>query len=290
MARKLTFEPHRIGREDYLALRKHWNELETFEIIFWVSSYNVTNRWTEGLSIPLEPHRKFLVPMPDGFKDRPSQVAPLVQRDLKATPVPALIAQRPRLESRAEVEAALAACRKRKPYLTLVSEKEALAFLPEGARREAPGVFPDNLPVANWMRLYAIFPKSGGYRIQCTVAEAARGKIEPRLWAQIDWICARHDRAWYAVGQAKRRLLALGETEDAIYALDGDWKSFTPKEQLTFAFVRKMTVAPAAITDADVAGLRKLYTDTQVAELVYRASLAAMLNRAGEACGLPLED
>jgi alkylhydroperoxidase family enzyme len=264
--------------------------VETFEIIFWASSYNVTNRWTEGLSIPLEAHRRFLVPMPDGFKDRPSQVAPLVRRDLGATPAPALIAPRPPLESRAEVEAALAACRQRKPYLTLPSEKAALAFLPEGIRQEAPGVFPDNVPVTNWMRLYAIFPKSGGYRIQCTLAEAARGTIEPRLRAQIDWICARQDRAWYAVGQAKRRLLALGETEDAIYALDGDWKSFTAKEQLTFAFVRKMTVAPAAVTDADVDRLRKLYSDTQVAELVYRASLAAMLDRAAEACGLPLED
>jgi alkylhydroperoxidase family enzyme len=286
----LTFEPHRISPEDYLALRKQWSEMETFEIIFWVSSYNVTNRWTEGLSIPLEAHRKFLVLMPEGFKDQPSQVAPLVKRDLNTRAAPALIAPRPRLESRDEVEAALAACRKRKPHMTLASKKAALAFLPEGIRRAAPGVLPDKLPVANWMRLYALFPKSGGYRIQGTAAEATHGKLEPRLRAQINWICYRHDRGWYALGQAKRRLLALGDTLDGIYALDGDWSSFTPREKTTFAFVRKMTVAPASITDADMAVLRKHYSVTQVAEIVYRASTSAMLSRAAEACGLPLED
>jgi alkylhydroperoxidase family enzyme len=52
----------------------------------------------------------------------------------------------------------------------------------------------------------------------------------------------------------------------------------------------ELTVAPAAITDDDVAQLRQVYTDSQTAEIVYRACSAAFFNRVTEACGLPLEE
>jgi alkylhydroperoxidase family enzyme len=288
LARKLTYQPHRIGKTDFQAVRKFYTEMQTFEIIFWIACYNLTNRWAEALAVPLEEHRDYKKPVAAGLRDRPSQVAPLTQREAKAGP--AQVAPRPPLETRAEVEAALDACRKRTPYLGLAEEKAALALLPENAHRAAPGMFPDKQPIANWMRLMAHFPKAGGYKIHGLLAEAAKGKIDNRLKAQISWICARHDRAWYALGQAKRRLLALGESADAIYALDGEGKSFSDKERVTFAFVRELTVAPASITDDDIAQLRKRYSDSQVAEIVYRVGSAAFFNRVTEACGLPLED
>jgi alkylhydroperoxidase family enzyme len=290
MARKLTYEPHRVGRSDFEDVRKSYTDMQTFEIIFWIASYNLTNRWAEALAVPLEEHRDYKKPVAADFRDRPSQVAPVTQRDAKAASAPALIAPRPPLETRAEVEAALEACRKRTPYLDLAEEKATLALIPDEARRATPEMFADKQPVANWMRLMAHFPKAGGYKIRGILAEAAKGKIDNRLKGRICWICARHDRAWYALGQAKRRLLALGESADAIYALDGEGKSFSEKDCITFAFVRKLTVAPANISDDDIAQLRKHYSDSQVAEIVYRASSAAFFNRVTEACGLPLED
>jgi alkylhydroperoxidase family enzyme len=289
LARKLTYEPHRIGPADFQALRRFYTEMQTFEIIFWIACYNLTNRWTEALSIPLEAHRDFKKPVAAAFRDRPSLVAPLAQRDPKATPGPAQEAPRPPLETRAQVEAALDACRKRTPYLELAEEKAALALLPHDARHGAPGIFPDKQPVANWMRLLAHFPKAGGYKIRGLLAEAAKGKLDNRLKAQISWICARHDRAWYALGQAKRRLLALGVPTEAIYALDGKGESLTDKESITFAFIRKLTAAPANLSDDDIAQLRKHYSDSQVAEIVYRVGSAGFFNRVTEACGLPLE-
>jgi alkylhydroperoxidase family enzyme len=290
LARKLTYQPHRICQDDFQSVRKFYTEMQTFEIIFWLACYNLTNRWAEALAVPLEEHRDYRKPIAADFRDRPSQVAPWTQLAAKAGPAPAQPATRPPLETRAEVEAALDACRKRTAYLALAEEKTALALLPDDAHRDTPGMFPNKTPVANWMRLMAHFPKAGGYKIHGILAEAAKGKIDDRLKAQISWICARHDRAWYALGQAKRRLLALGESADAIYALDGDGKSFSDKERVTFAFARKLTVAPAAMTDDDIAQLRKHYSDSQAAEIVYRASSAAFFNRVTEACGLPLED
>ena len=174
--------------------------------------------------------------------------------------------------------------------MPLASVRDTLAFVPDFTRKDAPGVIPDGAEVALWMRQYAIFPKTGGYKVGATVAEAARGRIDPLLRARINWICARHDRAWYALGQAKRRLLALGQSEDAIYALDGDWSAYPEKDRLVFAFARKMTLAPTLVTDKDVADLRKHFDVTQVAEVIHRASSAAMIDRMGEACNLPLEE
>ena len=103
------------------------------------------------------------------------------------------------------------------------------------------------------------------------------------------WIAARQDRAWYAVGTAKRRLLAQGVSEDGVYALDGDGKDFTEAERAAFAFVRKLTATPYLIADNDVAGLRKHYSDKEVAELVLHVGNAAFFDRVTEASGLRLE-
>lgn len=286
----MSLEPHRFTKADYDTLRKHYSEMETFEILLWIASCNDTNRWAIVLNCPLESHRKFLVDLPKDFQDKPSRVAPIKLDDPQPKSGPAFVEERPKLKTRDEVEAALAACRKRVPYMKYENEKATLTFIPDYTRKEASGMLPAKMEYSNWMRIYALFPKTGGYKIGSTVAEAAKGIIDPLTRARISWIAARYDHAWYAVGQTKRRLLALGQTEDQIYALDGDWKLFSVKDQKVFELVRKTTVSPSYVTDKDIGELRKLFTDTQVAELIFRASSAAMLNRIGESLWLPLED
>lgn len=247
------------------------------EIVLTVSGNNSTTRWTEGLGIPQEMHRVYLTPAAPKYRDRASLVAPLGS---EAKSAPAIIASRPPLESRAEVEKALTTCRARKPLIALASAKAAQDVLPKGWQPEV---------VPAWVRLLAHFPKAGGSRVTGLYLAETKGNIDALTRARIDWICARHDRAWYAIGHAYRRLRTLGESPDAIFALDGSWEKFSPKERATFHFVRKLTVAPAHIVDEDVAGLRKLYTDAQVAELVYRVCNAAFFDRLTETFGLPLE-
>jgi alkylhydroperoxidase family enzyme len=190
-----------------------------------------------------------------------------------------VVAERLPLETRAEVEAALDACAQRTPRLPLVEEKAAGALLKDWPKG----------PLPEWVRLLANFPKTGVARATSLRAAREKGTLSPRLKAQIDWIAARHDRAWYALGDARRRLRALGLSDEAIFALDGDWKEFTVKEREAFGLVRKLTIAPASITDADVACLREHFKDTEVAELVYRICNAAFFDRLTEAAGLRLE-
>ena len=295
--RRLTYEPHTIDAAAVDALRKHYRDLQILEIIFTVANNNATNRWTDSLGIPQDADGSFfarnapkavkrdfstfLTPTADAFKDMPTRVAPVAALKAGQTFAPPCAAQRPPLESRDKVEAALAECRKRTPRLPLPEEDAARAALspdwPKG-------------PLPQWVRLLANFPKAGVARIASLRAAEEKGDVPAKLKAQVAWIAARQDRAWYAAGVAKRRLLALGVSEDDVYALDGDGKDFTEAERAAFAFVRKLTATPYLIADKDVADLRTHYSDKEVAELVLHVGNAAFFDRVTEASGLRLEE
>lgn len=276
--RKLTFEPQAITAEDIDRLRPYYDGRQILEIAFVVGGFNGMNRWTGALKIPQEEHRVYLTPTSAAARDRASLVAPL--DPARQGPSCARPARRAKLETAAEVDEALAAARKRTPRLPLVDEDEARALLPDG--KEAG-------PLPQWVRLLANFPKVGLGRIVGHRAAEEKGTLDPTLRAQVAYIAARNDRAWYALGHARARLARLGLTESAIAALDGDWEDAKPKERLAFALARKLTVDPALVTDADIAGLREHFEDRQVAELVHQVAEAAFFDRVTEAAGLQLE-
>src|SRR5579883_1661138 len=256
---KLTREPQAIGDADIDRLRAFYKDLQILEIITAVGSFNAMNRWTGAMAIPQEEHRVYLTPTADKYKAMRSRVAPL---DPKATTMAcAAPAQRGALESRAEVDAALAACRKRTSRLSLVDEAQAREVLPPGW---PSGTLPE------WVRLLGNFPKGGKTWVASIRNSEEKGRLNPKLKAEIAWIAARNDRAWYALGHARKRLMDLGLDEDAIYALDQPGDCFTPAERAAFALARKLTVDPALVDDADIEGLRKHYSDHEVAEIVYQ--------------------
>src|SRR5207237_7590276 len=136
------------------------------------------------------------------------------------------------------------ACRKRTPRLPLVEEAKARALLPED--------WPKG-PLPQWVRLLANFPRDGRGRILGLRAGDETGDLKPLLKAQVSWIIARQDRAWYAVGEAKRRLRQLGLSDDQIYKLDGSWKEFAPAERALFTLARKLAASPIVLTDQEAA-------------------------------------
>lgn len=275
--RKLTFEPHQVTTQDIEEMKKHYTPTQVLEIVVTVAGYNSTNRWTDGLNIPAEEDGNFFrktegkvdvstfkTPTSPKYADLVSRIAPLPAQCKTASP-PAW-PDRPPLEDRATVEEKWRAAATRKPTLPVA---------------DGPG--------ANWERLLATFPKTGASRAEGVKAAAEKGTLSPRVRAEIAWAAARTDRAWYALAVARDRLRALGFTDDQVFALDGDGKDLPESERAAMAFARKLTAAPATVTDADVEGLRKLYTDKQVAEIVYQVCNAAFLNRVTEASDLPLD-
>ena len=81
--------------------------------------------------------------------------------------------------------------------------------------------------------------------------------------------------------------LGLGDSD--IEAIDHPGDSTPQPERLVLALARKLTVDPALITDSDIEGLRKHYSDHEVAEIVYHVTQAAFFDRLTEAAGLRLE-
>src|SRR5688572_23774787 len=82
-----------------------------------------------------------------------------------------------------------------------------------------------------------------------------------RFKTQLFWIVSRTNNCQYCLGHQESKLLGAGLTEDEIAALDGDWAGAPPAAKAAYAFARKYTFEPHAVTDADLAGLKKHYKD-----------------------------
>jgi alkylhydroperoxidase family enzyme len=271
--RKLTITPHLVNDKDFEVLRKHYNDAQLIEMIYTVARYNSTNRWTDSLGIPQDQRfgdeaAGLDTPTADEFKNRPTTVVESVDP------------RRPALEDADEVRAQLAAARKRHPRVAILSQEKARAALPAD---HPEGALP------NWVRAIMQFPKTGSSTMASLHAMEKDGKISPKLKAQIAWVAARNNRAWYAAGQAMNRLQKLGVSEADVLALDGDQKSLAAGEREALKFAAKLTASPKAIADADIANLRKHFPDAEVAEIVQVTCQANMFDRFTEALGLTLE-
>jgi hypothetical protein len=191
------------------------------------------------------------------------------------------VCKRPALESRSDTEKALAGARTRAPRLPLLDQAKARAIVSES--------LPEN-PLPQWVRLVANFPREGMNRMTTVRAALEKGDLNPLLKAQVSWIIARQDRAWYAAGLAKRRLTELGQSDDQIYRLDGDWSEFTPVIQAMFTLARKLAASPVVLTDSDVENAVKLAGSRDVVQLISYTTTQALFDRITEAAGLQLEN
>jgi AhpD family alkylhydroperoxidase len=298
-ARRFTFEPYKLADADIDALRKHYKDLQILEMILSMAGNNAINRWKEGVGVPQnssggggigrkndtpskDPPGKhsYLTPTSETFKTKVTKVAP-IELDAKAgeATVPT-VCKRPALESREETDRALAAARKRTARLPLVAETKARDLLPEDW---AAG------PLQEWVRLLANFSGQGKGRILSQRNAEEKGDLKPVLKAQVAWIIARQDRAWYAAGRAKNTLKDLGQSDDQVYKLDGDWSDFTPAEKALFTVARKLAASPVVLTDADVTEALKLTSPRDVVQLVNYVTICASFDRITEAAGLRLE-
>ncbi len=279
LARKLTLRPDAISSVDIDALRPYYNERAIVEILTAVAGFNSTNRWTGGLAIPQEEHRVFLTPTLEAYRNLRSRVAPLDPNASGAAC--AAPAQRGGLEPRDQVEAALKACRVRTPRVALAGEAEARSLLASDASSGTP---------AAWIRLLALFPVEGKARINLHRNAETAGKLDRKLRAEIAWVAARNDRAWYALDIARKRLTALGMTADQMFALEDPNADLPAGTRAVLALSKKLTVDPALVADDDVEAVRRHFSDHEVAEVVFQITEAAFFDRLTEAAGLPLDD
>jgi alkylhydroperoxidase family enzyme len=297
--RRLTLEPQLLSDADIDRLRKHYTDLQILEMILSVAGNNSINRWKEGVGVPQSQNgggfgrrdetkaaierpesHGYLTPTSEKYLTKISLTAPVVMDSATGNPTRQTVCNRPELESRSDVEQALAVARQRSPRLPLVAEAKAREMLGDDAPQGA-------LP--QWMRLLANFSISGKRNITSIRSADEKGDLSPLMKAQVSWIIARQDRAWYALGQAKKRLIQLGQTDDQIYALDGNWDSLSPMQRALFTVARKLAASPVVLTDDDVTAAVKLAGPRDVVQLVSYTTNRASFDRITEAAGLQVE-
>ncbi len=299
-ARKLTYEPNRLSDADIAALRAFYTDLQILEMTLSIAGNNAINRWKEGSGVPQSrdgssffrraadlptdrpvPNESFLTPTPEAYASVVTKVAPLEIDLTTGLPTRRGVTTRPVLESRAEVEAALAAAHKRTPRLPVLSEEAARTALGDNAPQ-------GSLPA--WIRLMANFPReSGGRLASLNAINDSRGDLTPLLKAQVSWIIARQDRAWYASGLVKARLKELGQTDDQIFALDGNWNQFSSADRSLFQFARKLAATPIALADDEVATALEQTGPRHVVQLINFVTSRAYFDRVTEAAGLAID-
>ena len=273
--RNVTLTPHLVTTEDIAAMKRHFTDEQFVDILQTIASNNSTNRWTASTGIPQDKSfggdepSQLDTPTSDEFSKIETKVAPFDYKPRAAW------------ESRAEAEAALAACRNRTPSVKLPAIETARQAL----AADTPGVTPPA-----WVQAAAYSPASALRLWKHRQAIARDGKLDPKLKAQIAWVVSRENRAWYSMAHARTRLNALGVPDDVLFAIGASEDAFTPSERATFSFARKLTSAPHTIVDEDVAGLRKLFSDHEVAEILFLTCDANMFDRFTEMLRLPLEE
>ena len=297
-ARLLTYEPHLLSDEVIAKVAQHYTPLQVVEMTMSMGGNNAINRWKEGIGIPqssgntfagrggagssapaAEHSDSFLTPTSPRFKDARSIVAPL--EIFNGKPSGQGVTNRPELESREEVLAILKSAAERTARLPLVDKTVATAWLKENSQ---------DIPVTGWVRLIANFPNEGRGRLPSLASrEKQTGELTELQKAQLNWIIARQDRAWYAVGQAMKKLKALGQTEDQIFALDGDWKDLSAVDQALFRFAKNLAASPIASSDEDAVAALQQTNPSTVVQTVNHVASCAYFNRVTEAAGLAVD-
>jgi alkylhydroperoxidase family enzyme len=248
------------------ALRAFYSDAQIVEITHVVANYNSVNRWTDGLGLPQETERVF---------DDPQSVIAVGTQSLVA---PAGEVPRPPLCDVEEARAALAEARLRRPRAELPDELPA-----------ALGEFIE-LP-RHWLQMISYFPTLAQTQATAARSIANDGTLPLSLKAEAAWLTARHNRAWYALDHACKQLRGIGWTDDEIFQLDdpATCPKLNDAERGALELVRKLTVAPQFITDADIERLQGPWSDQQIAELVFVTCAANQFDRFTEALGLPLD-
>ncbi len=299
-AQRLTYEPHLLADTDIQQLRKHYTDLQILEMVLSVSGNNSINRWKEGIGVPQSrdgrgfmrrggapatqgrvlPIDSFLTPTSQKYQHAVSKVAAVRRDETTGQSSGKTICRRPPLESRSETEQQLASLRDRQPLLPVLAEPQARSVL--------TGEWSDE-PLPQWVRLLANFPREGNSRIAGLRSAEQTGDLAPKLKAQVSWIVARQDRAWYAVAESKRRLKEQGMSDDQIYELDGSWEGFTAAERSLFTLASNLAASPIVLTDNEVTEAIKLNSPSEVVQLIHYVTGRAFFNRVTEAARLPAE-
>lgn len=270
-ARQATLDPSRIDAAVWEKLAQHYTPEQIVEIVHTVAMFNSVNRWTDGMGLPQDDRMRdhdvrFDAPTSAPFLTGRSLVAPLEREARRA------------LEDRDTVER----------WFTELTVRHARVSSPESTPDWVRDLgFRGSVP--QWVQAWSRYPTIGPVLVRAHRAIRGGEGLDPELAAVVAWVAARHDRAWYALRDAERRLEKLGWTEAKIEALDSPATLDAPMGKVV-TFVAKSTCTPELISDEDLAGLRESFDDVTVARMLFATGAANQFNRFTEGLQLPADE
>lgn len=301
-AKKFTDQPYLLSDDDIKGLQRHYSDLQILEMVLSMCGNNSINRWKEAVAVPQRadeggysrmaslsgstpdpklPRGSYLTPTSPENENRVSSLFDTVSSEIGVDKLLPTKAEARTLESREETLKQLEKAKTRTARIKLASDKEASELFPE--------VVAPSGQAPHWARLLANFKEAGKTRAKSILAAENGGDISPLLKAQLAWIVARQDGAWYAAGQAMKKMKELGQTEDQIFALDGDLEGFAPQQKSLFVLAKNLGASPVVLTTEQVADAVKNAGPRDTVQAVSYICSRASFNRLTESVGLPLD-
>jgi uncharacterized peroxidase-related enzyme len=119
-----------------------------------------------------------------------------------------------------------------------------------------------------------------------SVGRALDRRLYETVYIRVSMINGCHYCLQHHLASSKR----VGLTPQDWQALkEGDYSSFSPKEQAALKFGEKLTRDPHAIGDADIANLKPHFSESEIVDLDLLIGLANLTNRFTDPLGADLE-
>lgn len=252
-ADSLTRGVHDVSDADFARTRAAYNDAQMVELTMTVCFFNYFTRMSEALGLPVEPW------VLDGQTTTPASVAAYRQPPARV----ALISD--------EELAATAA--------VVAASKEP--------QRPAAGL---GLGIANSQRAMLRVPDiAQAWR---TYGQAVRenASIGRDIQLQVSFAVSMVNGCRYCVLHQVLGLRRLGVNPAKLVSMKKDDSQLTPRELTAVNFARKVTRAPASITDEDFRALKTEFGEQGATEVLLQTAAFSFMNRFTDGLRLPSED
>jgi len=291
-ARLLTVAAPTITDDQFAGLRKTYGDKKVAAMVLLAAYGNFQDRLLLGLNVPLESGGP-MAPVVVKFADGELQVAPIL---------PAQTTPREMLKAGKAVVAPDAEWAK-------VSYEDLQVRL-EKQRSRTP-----RLPVPTWESTRANLPPAAAARPTRIVWSLVCNGYAPELavpwnvstrtmWAEsrqdrvfeesLFWVQTRSIQCNYCMGHCEMLLEVAGLDKAGVAArtkalAGADWSAFPPAEQVAYAYARKLSLTPWALTAADYAGLEKELGPAKAMYTFWWLCRGLYMTRISDGFQLPLE-
>ena len=290
--RQLTTNAPQIPDSLFESLRQDLGEHQAASLILLGAYGNFQDRIVLGLGLPMEPNGP-LEPLNVEFVPGAIQLAPLVPASstpsIAATGDPDVIRDESLWTdlSYQQLQERLEHQRTRKPRLPVKSWDDVKRNLPESLRQRPTSIV-WNLMCYGYVPELAI-PWTNATRTMWAELPGDRVFEESLFWIQ-----TRTIECNYCMGHCEMLLEVAGlnkqEIADRVRRLGSDdWSGFSPPEQRSYAFARKLTQAPWTLTPDDYQALEKELGPAKAMSTFWWLCRGLYMTRISDGFQLPLE-